>query len=320
MNTTTPRTELTEMIAMLNEAIAGVEAEGGDATRQREVLAKYEAQLAAMVGEGGVIRIDHTEARNLLARPEGGKAHRNQYGPCQVAYATDKQQAFALALMDRKDTTKLTQGVTALDVVAVREALVARKINKKAISSLIDRLLGCPDKADAPVFQGTPVRVFPASEKQVAFLLRLAAERTPHVTADAITAWAATNGSKAVSAKIDELLAMPKAEVAPVALEVGMYRLTDGKLIRVYLGRQSGNLLAKEVVKTGNKNEDGTEEYTLDYLGLASKYVPATAHRLTLDEAKEWGRMTASCCVCAAHLDDATSIKEGIGPVCKTKF
>lgn len=305
--TTTPRAELLALIQMTEEAIEFCKADGEDYSRQAEVLDKYRGQLAALGdSDGGVIRVDATEERGLLTRPEGGKAHRNQYGPCQVAYATDKQQAFALSLFDRKDVTKLTQGVTALDVVEVRAALVARKINKKAISTLIDRLLGCPDK---PAAQGATVYVRQASDKQLAFLLSLAAERTPGVNADAIKAWAAAQGAKAVSDKITELLAMPKATVEARTIEAGVYVNTDGSTFRVYLGQKSGKMLAAQVV-------DGDFEYA----GQADRFVKADARKMTLEEAGAWGKATGTCVVCARRLDDPTSVDRGIGPVCFSKF
>lgn len=314
MTTTTPRAELVEMITMLNEAIASVLAEGGEPTRQREVLAQYEAKLAAMKGDGGMIRIDHTEARNLLSRPEGGKAHSNQYGPCQVAYATDKQQAFALALFDRKDVTPLTRGVAPLDLVQLREALVARKINKKAISSLIDRLLACPDKTGAPA---TPAKRL-ATDKQLAFLLKLADERDflSLVPADRDKVTYVQGGGRptaaGASALIEVLLATVKADrpsTAARTIEAGVYVNPDGTTFRVYLGQQSGKMLAARVV-----NND------FEYAGAAERFVQPDARKMTAEEAGAWGKTTGRCVFCAKRLDVPTSVDRGIGPDCFKKY
>lgn len=39
-------------------------------------------------------------------------------------------------------------------------------------------------------------------------------------------------------------------------------------------------------------------------------------HRMTLEEAKAYGRQTGTCCQCGRELTNETSIREGIGPVC----
>ena len=39
-----------------------------------------------------------------------------------------------------------------------------------------------------------------------------------------------------------------------------------------------------------------------------------------LDEARLYGRVTGTCCCCARELTDPESIKEGIGPICKSKW
>ena len=42
--------------------------------------------------------------------------------------------------------------------------------------------------------------------------------------------------------------------------------------------------------------------------------------RLTLDEAKTYGRRTGTCCCCGATLTNAVSIEAGIGPICAQGF
>lgn len=95
----------------------------------------------------------------------------------------------------------------------------------------------------------------------------------------------------------------------------GMYRTSGGDeqgegIVRVYLGQNSGRMLAKQVVGTKATG------YSYEYLGAASRFVTPTTPKLSLDEAKEWGRMTGTCCVCARRLDDPESVDAGIGPVC----
>lgn len=45
-----------------------------------------------------------------------------------------------------------------------------------------------------------------------------------------------------------------------------------------------------------------------------------SSHRMTLEQAKEYGALYGVCCRCAAPLTDEKSIAAGIGPVCATKF
>lgn len=319
MTTTTPRQELQAMIGMLSAAIDEVEAEGGDATAQRALRTKYEIRVSHMVGDGGSIKMDLSEARDLLSRPAGGAAAKNQYGTFKVHYATDKQQAFALSLMDRKDTSKLATGVAPLDPAKVRETLVARQFNKKSISALIDRLLGCPDKAAAP---GAPAPTGrPATEKQVTLINKLAAERElDPVEREALTKALPLLSTKGASKTIDNLMARPKATAVPTAaIEAGVYiNDTTGVILRAYLGKQSGRILCKEVVKVEGA-EPGEREYELEYRGQADRFVTADFRRMSLEEAKAWGRTTSHCCACGARLDDPASVDAGIGPICAAK-
>lgn len=97
----------------------------------------------------------------------------------------------------------------------------------------------------------------------------------------------------------------PKAEPNP-----GMYRDDEGTIYRVYLGQQSGKMLVKQVVG------DKASGYSYEYMGAAAYRLPAGVTPLSLGEAKEWGRMTGTCCVCARRLDNPESVDAGIGPVC----
>lgn len=95
--------------------------------------------------------------------------------------------------------------------------------------------------------------------------------------------------------------------------EAGMYRLADGAIVRVYLGQNSGKMLAKQLVSEG-------EHHSYEYMGKATRFVDSTTAKLTLAEAKEFGRMTGTCCCCARRLDVPESVEAGIGPVCARKL
>lgn len=95
--------------------------------------------------------------------------------------------------------------------------------------------------------------------------------------------------------------------------EAGMYRLEDGTIVRVYLGQKSGRMLAKQLVSDGDHHE-------YEYMGAARRFITTETAKLTLEEAKEFGRMTGHCCVCARRLDVPESVEAGIGPVCASRL
>lgn len=120
------------------------------------------------------------------------------------------------------------------------------------------------------------------------------------------------------SALIDRLKALPRkggqrSGGSGSEPEAGMYRDDEGDIIRVYFGQQSGRMLAKRLVSHGDHHE-------YEYMGAASRFVGPNTTRLSLEEAKEFGRMTGHCCVCARRLDDPESVEAGIGPVCARRF
>lgn len=122
--------------------------------------------------------------------------------------------------------------------------------------------------------------------------------------------------------------AEPVAEVEEKSLE-GMHRL-DGVIYKVQRAvHGSGRLYAKELVTTdttcgGCEACDGEDlclrtDVRFEYAsGMIRRLSEAT--RLTLEEAKAFGALYGSCCVCAKTLTNEDSIEAGIGPVCASKF
>lgn len=157
----------------------------------------------------------------------------------------------------------------------------------------------------------------PATAKQIAFIERLRAERGQTSTLVPAT-------SKVASAWIETLLAMPKAAPAqhPEAqatkaepLTDGMYRQGDTifKIQKAVHG--SGHLYAKRLVPGDGYGAKATFVYApgaMKALTLADK--------MTLEEAKAWGALYGTCCVCGRTLTNESSIEAGIGPVCAGKF
>lgn len=320
MTSHSAREGLIEQITMVREGIAYcLTTDEPPSDRQYALLTRYEAQLEAMHGDGPM-ETTPVLAKALTNRRAGGAKAGNQFGTFTVHHATPKQTAFIKRLMDTRDLTQINRSalVVAVDVEALRLQVASGTVSKRTSSNVIDRLLACPEVAIAtPVGPAKVSR--PASSKQTALITRLAGEKDWASLAVAPTVQAVLgsqpvemrDASDAITALISANSATQHTATAE-PLEAGMYRAANGDLIRVYFGKQSGRMLAKQVV--GNP-EDG---YEFEYLGQAFRFV-APADRMSLDEAKAWGRVTSTCCVCAAHLDDPTSVAAGIGPVCASR-
>jgi ribosomal protein L7/L12 len=110
------------------------------------------------------------------------------------------------------------------------------------------------------------------------------------------------------SKALDVLFKAPRAAVERVELEAGMY-MRDGVIYKVQRAvHGSGMMYAKQLTEQGFEFARGAVS-KLD-----------ASHRMTLEQAKEYGAVYGVCCVCAATLTDERSIEAGIGPVCAKKF
>jgi len=63
---------------------------------------------------------------------------------------------------------------------------------------------------------------------------------------------------------------------------------------------------------------EGAPEF--EYRGLASRFVPADAPKLTLEDAKEFGHTHGYCMICGRLLTAEDSVAAGIGPICAGKL
>jgi hypothetical protein len=193
----------------------------------------------------------------------------------------------------------------------------ADTISKRSATDLIEWLTNLPIKAE---------KKNTASEKQVNFIEKLIGQLNDD-TRPAMQAFyegVVERGEltgKSASGMIDGLLkqvnSQPKQATPPrpAADEVteGMYR-KDGEIYKVQRAiHGSGQLYAKKLV--GSKNAGWGFEYAA---GAIRKLT--TADKMTLEEAKEWGALYGTCCVCGRTLTDENSIAEGIGPICASKF
>jgi hypothetical protein len=187
-------------------------------------------------------------------------------------------------------------------------------VTKATASKAIDDLLALPKAALLnPHVTSYEARTgAPATDKQLAFVRTLLAERTGNPAAEAIrntlneARLVAPMTAALVSECITALLEIPKE--APVEVEAGVYVLANGNLARVYFGQQSGSMLLKEVV-------DGD----LEYRGKAERFL-AGSRKATIEEVGNWGRATGTCLVCSRRLDDPESVDRGIGPVCYARM
>ena len=173
----------------------------------------------------------------------------------------------------------------------------------------------------------------PATQKQMDLLNRLANERdTPVAGKDAREAWMiartedligqkGTNFSQhSASALIDYLMACPKSALAPEPDDLeGMHKVGERifKVQRAVHG--SGGLYVKELIV--RPLPDGSYNTAFDYCKNGIRRFGLSRHtKMTLEQAKEFGALYGTCCVCGRTLTDEESIAAGIGPVCGAKF
>ena len=167
------------------------------------------------------------------------------------------------------------------------------------------------------------------SPKQQDYIQALAQQRDWKSTASALALSVAIGeasegrmDSRVASMLIGELQKckpLPKQAAVATAdddavTEAGMYRRA-GVIFKVQAAvHGSGRLYAKRLVV---ESVEGSEDYHVRF-----EYAPGAvsvlraSDRMTLEEAKEFGALYGTCCVCGRTLTDEVSIAAGIGPVC----
>lgn len=169
-----------------------------------------------------------------------------------------------------------------------------------------------------------------ASDKQVAFVKKLLAEKDLRGTGYDAPVWTTgveLNGELAVaynhmtkrgaSAVIDALMALPRKKAVssvpssqPGEVEDGIY-FKNGDVLKVQTAvHGSGRKYAKILIKA-----TGKFEYRPGLIRSLSAH-----HKMTLEQAKEYGALYGMCCNCGKTLTNEDSIEAGIGPVCAKKF
>lgn len=136
-----------------------------------------------------------------------------------------------------------------------------------------------------------------------------------HVRTCSREAWA-NNSSGTIGAAEREQRREPehvqptvRARVIHRVTEAGMYKLGDTiyKVQKAVHG--SGHLYAKKLVVC----TDGS--VTFEYAPGALRSLCAE-DRMSLEDAKAFGALYGTCCVCGRTLTDEGSIEAGIGPIC----
>jgi hypothetical protein len=180
----------------------------------------------------------------------------------------------------------------------------------------------------APAAQVAPAQ---ATAKQVAFIERLVGERyeggptaiVPGHTYTLLERLFPVRTKAAASALIERLLAMPKAAPALASQAThpadkapeGMHKIGD-EIFKVQKAvHGSGHLYAKRLVAGEGYGSKARFVYAPGVLKVLT-----TDTLMTLDEAKAWGALYGTCCVCGRTLTNEDSIEAGIGPVCAGKF
>jgi hypothetical protein len=151
-----------------------------------------------------------------------------------------------------------------------------------------------------------------ATEKQIAFLLKLVAERAPGSDMAKAEYWARNATRTAVGNQIDRLLKIkvlkPTEPKVPSVVEAGFY-LLDGDVVKVKESK-AGRFYAEALVVNTRRFEYAP--------GLVHKLSPED--KLTAEKAAEFGHTHGYCCFCQRELTDAKSVAKGYGPVCERKY
>lgn len=169
----------------------------------------------------------------------------------------------------------------------------------------------------------------PATERQMGFIADLHHAIDPDNAAEALLAIEQADSplSKADASRLIEHLigerdrarAAQKAqrqqaqrETTPAQAEIseGFYKTGDGNIYQVTQARHGSHFLAKVL-------DQGTGKF--EYAGAAKRFVKAD-QRMTLEEAKEYGKQTGNCLVCGRRLTAEASVEAGVGPVCAGRF
>ena len=264
------------------------------------------AKLALQLGRGGIVEHGH-ELRHPSHRRGNGHGRGRQVSTS----ATERQLDLIRKLAAEKDYLSLGDTQRKL----VEDVCTGTVISKSSASALIDALLHTVN-ADTHSLRPEFLPAEPkASDKQIAFAKRLCDERGRTISEDALRELTRSEASELIDGLL-KIKVQPKAASAQREVEPGLYRNTEGVIVKAYKARQHDGILAARL--------DVEAEKPWVYLGVAHRFVTDEFTRMTLDEAIEFGKTAINghfyCCQCGIELTDPNSQDAGIGPICATKF
>lgn len=103
-------------------------------------------------------------------------------------------------------------------------------------------------------------------------------------------------------------LSTKTAGTAYIVTEPGLYRHSDGSIIKVVKSRESGRLYSKRITEDNPKGV------------FAPSAMYGIVELLSKEDARAFGHATGFCCVCSRELTDPVSVEAGIGPICASRF
>lgn len=252
-----------------------------------QVVAEREEQIAAQVEER------KAQTRGAMAGSGTGRV---------ADPASDKQIGYIKTLVGQHDTSK----IGTFPARTLAQILDGQEVSKGRASKLIEVLKRQPKNVAEIHNPATPAGPA-ASAAQMGFLRTLAEEQGEEVR----TSYTKAEASDEISRMLEAREEAKKTAVRTPATE-GMYK-KDGQIYKVQIAvHGSGRPYAKKLVEV-----DGEWEFTRAP-GMVNRLT--SADKMTLEEAKEFGKLYGTCCVCGRTLTKEESIAEGIGPVCSGKM
>lgn len=267
-----------------------------DPCRTRTALEQIRARISDQIGGAGT---DPARTSPDPRPTSAGSTRRPVADP-----ATERQ----IGLVRKLARERQTDQIGTYPARTLAEIQAGSEVSKSRASSLITALMKAPVQAPTP--GQTPAGPAP-TPAQIRLIEVMCAEQGREVPADLT--------KQAASDLISDLMLARTSPGPRADLEAGMYRTPGGDIYKVQAAvHGSGRLYAKKLVALDVPREtSGGKVRTHEFVYAAKAIYTLTADmRMTLDEAKRWGALYGTCCVCAATLTDEKSIANGIGPKC----
>lgn len=157
----------------------------------------------------------------------------------------------------------------------------------------------------------------PATQRQIDFINGLKVEReVPEGLMEGYrSVWrSGLFTAKVASALISEMSVFPtRPGVVRKNVAVEGVHNVSGQIIKVQRSQNSGYLYAKVLT------QELSGKWSFTHMPGGLKLVSEST-KLTLEDAKKYGSLYGTCCVCGRTLTDEKSIAAGIGPICSERF